>query len=76
MLPCYFALKLPEDDKIHLHSAVSDFNIVDNVLRRISVDYIKYETVRSIAEFLEWILMESDVSFFIALPRTYLTLHI
>lgn len=62
MLPCYYAEKLPINDKIHLHEAISDFSIVDNILRRIGVDFIKYETIRSLAAYLEWILMESEVS--------------
>lgn len=62
MLPCYFAAKLPINDKVHLHAAISDLNIVDDILCRINVDYIKYETARSLAAFMEWILVESDVS--------------
>jgi hypothetical protein len=62
MLPCYFAAKMPINDKIHLFTAISDFNIVDNVLCKISVDYIKHETARSLATYLEWVVMESDVS--------------
>ena len=61
-IPRHYTRKLLPHDKIHIHSMVSDFNVVDCVLCRMDAGLIAYETTRALASYLEWILAESEVS--------------
>lgn len=60
-IPHHYTKKLPPQHKIHIHSMISDFNIVENVLCRMNAGLIVYETTRALASYLEWILKESEV---------------
>lgn len=60
-IPLYYEGILPSDQKIQIHSLVSEFNIVEAVLRKISLDFLNELSLRGLALYLEWILALSKV---------------
>ncbi|KAF5322636.1 hypothetical protein D9619_000212 [Psilocybe cf. subviscida] len=58
-IPRHYAKASSPQHKIHVYSAVSDFNVVKNVLSRIPEGPIAYDAIRAIGSYLEWILTES-----------------
>ncbi|KAF5322516.1 hypothetical protein D9619_000187 [Psilocybe cf. subviscida] len=59
-MPRYYTRKLLPNHKIHIHSMISDFNVVESVLSRMHAGLVAYETTRALASYIEWVLTESE----------------
>lgn len=61
-LPQHYTDRLPRQHKIHILQMLSDFDIVEAVVSRMSVGVIAYDTNKALASYLVWILTEVEVS--------------
>lgn len=78
-IPRHYAKKISPQHKIHIHSMLSNFNVIENVLSRMHTGLLTAEMIAALGSYLEWILTESEVSppffsyrFFFELLHPYL----
>lgn len=64
-IPPYYANMMPPDQKHHIYSLVSSFNVVETVVRGTSSDSGVYasETLGAVVAYFNWVLTESEVRF-------------
>lgn len=65
---------LPSDERFHVHSLVSNFNIVDAVLCKIDKYYIESgNSAVALSKYLRWVLAESEVRRSLSIQSVLLT---
>ncbi|KAF5322635.1 hypothetical protein D9619_000213 [Psilocybe cf. subviscida] len=61
-IPPYYTKRLPAQHRIHVHSMISNFDVVKTVLSRIHVGLLSHRTTMNLTSYLDWILTESESS--------------
>lgn len=61
-IPLHYANMLPSNQRFHIYSLVSNFDIVESVLCKIGADFIETSGLAStLNSYLKWVLEESKV---------------
>lgn len=61
-IPHHYANMLSPDQRSHIYSLVSGFNLVESVLCKIDIDFIESDDLaRDFNAYLKWVLEESMV---------------
>jgi hypothetical protein len=72
-IPSYYANVLPPDQKIQIHSLITNFNVVETVLCKISLDFLNRLSVIRLASYLELVLTLSKVCCRLSTQDVWLT---